>query len=107
METLIKYPGYQGNIKKAFGKIKIIYRQARIVLLNQKNKIMEKNSSQLFNATHIPVEPYVLELISKGFCDEKLKECMLLAVNRYNKKCQEAYKQLIIDLKECLEQKSS
>jgi hypothetical protein len=68
---------------------------------------MGKESDQLFTTTHIPVEPHIYALLSQGFCDEKLKECMLLAVNRYNEKCQEAYMQLLTELKECLGHKST
>jgi len=100
METFAKYPGYKGIIKKALGKIKIINRQTRIKLLNQKNKIMAKE--MFIHPTQIPVEPHIYSLLSQGFCDENLKMCMFKAVSEYNKKCEEAYEQLLLELKECL-----
>lgn len=57
--------------------------------------------------THIPVDPKIYALLSQAFCDENLKDRMFQAVKKYNEKCEEAYLQLINDLKECLEQKSS
>jgi len=48
------------------------------------------------------VEPHIYSLLSQGFCDENLKMCMFKAVSEYNKKCEEAYEQLLLELKECL-----
>lgn len=53
---------------------------------------------------HIPVEPVVYKLMSMGFCDEKLKESMFQAVERYNRKCERAYRKLLRELEECLKQ---
>lgn len=61
----------------------------------------------LFRPTQIPVEPHLYKLLSQGFCDKNLKKCMFKAVSKYNKKCKEAYEQLLIELEECLGKKSS
>lgn len=57
--------------------------------------------------THIPVDPKIYALFSQAFCDENLRDRMFQAVQKYNERSEEAYLQLINDLKEILEQKSS
>lgn len=57
--------------------------------------------------THIPVDPQIYALFSKAFSDENLRDRMFQAVQKYNERSEEAYLQLIKDLKEILEQKST
>jgi hypothetical protein len=61
----------------------------------------------VMNPSHIPVDPRIYALLSQAFCDENLKERMFQAVNNYNEKCEEAYLQLLNDLRKILELKSS
>jgi hypothetical protein len=57
------------------------------------------------NPKEIPVEPYYYKFLLKGVCDKKQKDSMQKAINKYNKICEEAYIQLIKDLKKSVKDK--
>jgi hypothetical protein len=54
------------------------------------------------NPKEIPVEPYYYKFLLKGVCDKKQKASMRKAINKYNEICEEAYNNLIKDLKKSL-----
>jgi hypothetical protein len=63
---------------------------------------METKSAKLSHPIEIPVIPAYYSFLLQGVCNKKQKKAMLAAINKYNKTCQKAYKQLIKELEKSL-----
>lgn len=65
---------------------------------------MVKQSVKLPRPKEIPLEPAIHQFLLNLSDDKKQRKSMQVAINMYNKSCEEAYRQLINDLKKILEE---
>lgn len=62
---------------------------------------MRNESMETMKKQVIPMEPVYYSFLLDAITDKKRRKCYKDAINKYNKTCRKALKQLIKDLEKC------
>jgi hypothetical protein len=59
-------------------------------------------STKSINPKEIQVEPMYYQFMLNARVNRKQKKCMQAAIDKYNRRCEKAYMELITNLKKCI-----